>query len=140
MHVVALMRDFHNGHLFNHFMCEKQFNSLVGAAYRGALTAADKEMLGAYHHHIAAFQRCFLFVVLARTKKMLYCLGNLEDVIPVAGKQRMVKKYVSCQQRLPGAGFLCRFIEQHIIIDGNAYISRKNEIWDRSEDHLITVQ
>src|ERR1700753_2419462 len=137
MHIVTLVRDLYDGHLLHHLIFEQQFHSLIGAADRGTLAAAYHHMLRAHHHHVTTFQRRFFVLLLTGAQEMMNGLWYFQDIITICREQGMIKENVPRQQSLTRACLFCRFVQQHIIVYGDADIARKDQVRDGGADHLV---
>jgi hypothetical protein len=58
---------------------------------------------------------------------------QFNNIIPVTRKQRVMKENIFRQQSFSCARFFGRFVQQYMIFDGDADITRKNKIRDRAQ-------
>src|SRR5690606_31873154 len=96
-------------------------------------------MVGADHHNIAPFQGHPFHVYLIGKQEVVLCVGELDDLIVVGSKKRVVIKNVFGNQCLPFSGFFHRLVEQDMVVDHNTNVPCKNEIRNRWENHLPLI-
>jgi hypothetical protein len=75
-----------------------------------------------------------------RGVKSAVCFRDLENVITVRFKHRVVKKDITHQQGLACTGLFGRLVQQNMIVDGDTQIARKYQVRDRRKDHGIITQ